>query len=450
MAATDRLRKRLADRFDRYREKINWYQGVTGNNAGIISVPDRPGFVFVRDMQGYVHEAYNNVVPVDKEYVVRVGYDEFNHTLQTVLGHSNPYQQTTYRQIPSHHETHEWPAEDTVWVKSQQIFPGLVAPTTGLTVCIQPFCCGQDDGTFIIVPYQTLDLTSHIPSSGARWVTISINSSGAAVATDGSTVTALSLLASQAIPAPTDRSQRAIAAVAMYLGQTEITQNAAVQLIADLRFGSGQGSTRYILHSLATAANDFLVASGVGVFVKKTLAETVTILRTSLDSVYAALVHATRHQSGGADAIKLDDLAAPDDNTDLNATTSVHGLMSKADKSKLDGLGGSGFTWSVITADQSAAVNNGYICNKGTLLVLTLPTTAAVGSTIRVAGMNTGLWKIAQPNSGSKIHFGSRVTTTGTGGYLESTNRNDAIELVCIVANDEWTAISSVGNITIV
>ena len=33
-----------------------------------------------------------------------------------------------------------------------------------------------------------------------------------------------------------------------------------------------------ILHSLATAANDFLVASGVGVFVKKTLAEAKTIL----------------------------------------------------------------------------------------------------------------------------------------------------------------------------
>jgi hypothetical protein len=33
-----------------------------------------------------------------------------------------------------------------------------------------------------------------------------------------------------------------------------------------------------VLHSLATAANDFLVASGVGVFVKKTLAEVKTIL----------------------------------------------------------------------------------------------------------------------------------------------------------------------------
>lgn len=33
---------------------------------------------------------------------------------------------------------------------------------------------------------------------------------------------------------------------------------------------------------------------------------------------------------------KLDDFGAPDDNTDLNATQSVHGLMSKLDKAKLD------------------------------------------------------------------------------------------------------------------
>jgi len=39
--------------------------------------------------------------------------------------------------------------------------------------------------------------------------------------------------------------------------------------------------------------------------------------------------HAPAHQSGGGDPIKLDDLAAPDDNTDLNATTGQHGLLPK-------------------------------------------------------------------------------------------------------------------------
>ena len=39
--------------------------------------------------------------------------------------------------------------------------------------------------------------------------------------------------------------------------------------------------------------------------------------------------HATSHKSGGTDAIKLDELAAPTDVTTLDASTTAHGLMMK-------------------------------------------------------------------------------------------------------------------------
>ena len=110
---------------------------------------------------------------------------------------------------------------------------------------------------------------------------------------------------------------------------------------------------------------------------------------------------------------------------------------------------GGGLTWSAVTADQSLTVDTGVFANKSTgTLTLTLPTTAAVGKTIRVSGMQN-TWKIAQ-NALQIIHFGKTDTTTGTGGYLQSTNARDAVELVCCVANNEWNVISSVGNITIV
>ena len=59
-------------------------------------------------------------------------------------------------------------------------------------------------------------------------------------------------------------------------------------LESDIDHGSIQGlgdddHTQYIKHALATAANDFLVASGSGTFVKKTLSETLAIL--DLDTV---------------------------------------------------------------------------------------------------------------------------------------------------------------------
>ena len=108
-----------------------------------------------------------------------------------------------------------------------------------------------------------------------------------------------------------------------------------------------------------------------------------------------------------------------------------------------------GISWSVVTNDTTMNVDTGSLANKGTLLTLTLPSTSAVGKTVRVAGMNTGLWKIAQA-SNQYIKFGNLSTTTGTGGSLSSTQAYDAVELVCIEADKGWVVVSSIGNITVV
>ncbi len=107
--------------------------------------------------------------------------------------------------------------------------------------------------------------------------------------------------------------------------------------------------------------------------------------------------------------------------------------------------------WQVITADQTAAVNNGYICNKASALLLTLPATAVVGDIIRVTGINTALgWKIVQ-NANQQIFFGNSSTTLGATGFLQSAATRDSIEMVCVVAGAStvYNVISSVGNITI-
>lgn len=114
------------------------------------------------------------------------------------------------------------------------------------------------------------------------------------------------------------------------------------------------------------------------------------------------------------------------------------------------GGGGSGLTWTEVTGtSQSAAVNNGYITNNAGLVTVTIPTTAPVGSIVRVAGKGAGGWKIAQ-NTSEVIHYGSVDTTTGTGGSLASSDTNDAVELLCIVDDTEWMVLSSQGNITVV
>ncbi len=73
--------------------------------------------------------------------------------------------------------------------------------------------------------------------------------------------------------------------------------------------------------------------------------EHLTSVIKGLDTL--AGVHASRHQSGGGDAIKLDDLSAPDDNTDLDVSTSAHGLMIKLPNDSDKYLNGVG-TWATL------------------------------------------------------------------------------------------------------
>jgi hypothetical protein len=62
---------------------------------------------------------------------------------------------------------------------------------------------------------------------------------------------------------------------------------------ANLSGLSNDDHTQYIKHSLATAASDFLVASGAGVFIKKTLAETKTVLGLGSAAYTASTAYVT-------------------------------------------------------------------------------------------------------------------------------------------------------------
>lgn len=112
--------------------------------------------------------------------------------------------------------------------------------------------------------------------------------------------------------------------------------------------------------------------------------------------------------------------------------------------------GGGGYSWTEVTGTtQTMAANSGYITNNPALVTLTLPTTAALGTTLSIAGKGAGGWKIAQ-NAGQEIFFGSSATTIGVTGYLASTQQFDSIELLCITADTQWTVITGpLGAITV-
>jgi len=109
-----------------------------------------------------------------------------------------------------------------------------------------------------------------------------------------------------------------------------------------------------------------------------------------------------------------------------------------------------GLTWQTITASQTLAINNGYVCiSPGGALSLALPAAAAVGSEIEVTLDGATSWTITQV-LGQQIRIGNVQTTSGAGGSLASTAQGNTIRMVCSVTNNNWNVLSSMGNITVV
>lgn len=106
-------------------------------------------------------------------------------------------------------------------------------------------------------------------------------------------------------------------------------------------------------------------------------------------------------------------------------------------------------TWVNQDTDTVMIAGSGYVTNSASRVTLTLPQTASFGDTVKVQGFGDGGWKVAQ-NAGQYIRFGIQATTTGTGGYLQSTNKNDSLTLVCVSENLGWEVQAPVGAITYV
>jgi hypothetical protein len=142
-------------------------------------------------------------------------------------------------------------------------------------------------------------------------------------------------------------------------GSTFITEAGvtfeALNTNGDIGSGSSQvpagdhGHTAYVPHSLATAVSDFLVASGVGQFVKKTLAEVKTILglgtaayTASSDYAVAAkgVTNGDSHDHDGGDGAQVNHTKLSNIGTNAHSAIDTF-VSSKAAASGLASLDGS-------------------------------------------------------------------------------------------------------------
>lgn len=172
----------------------------------------------------------------------------------------------------------------------------------------------------------------------------------------------------------------------------------------------------------------------------------------------------------------IDDLVSDDTDMPLSAAqgkalkTSVDGKIAKitsptADnlpKITVDGqLSDSGFSiasigdvvWNEITTDEAMQPGYGYIVNSSSIVILTLPTTCAKGKKIKIVGMGSGVWRIAQ-NASQSIKMSLNElntaiqTTVGTSGRLEAVHPLTCVDIICTVADTTFEVVSHQGTLS--
>lgn len=119
-------------------------------------------------------------------------------------------------------------------------------------------------------------------------------------------------------------------------------------------------------------------------------------------------LHAVRHEAGGIDPIQLDDLAAPSDNTDLNVSTSAHGLTPKITGSDGDVLtkSGTAAVWAPQTGAAPSGVSSAFdFIEEQTPSGVATITFSSLGAYTHLKILWTGRSTVAAVNDGLRLQF---------------------------------------------
>ncbi len=211
-----------------------------GNLTGTV-LADNNGNVYVTLFNGEVLTVYNGAVPNVARLPIVIGYGGTEKL--RVLRSRDVYPTPPYPDVPGHADLHAFPGPDTIPVRGEQFLPGLVVPVSGMTVKVYGFAYQLSDGWHVL-PTQTVDLTSSVPTDGALFALLEVDNTGVIQVTLGSSVDSRSALEYGDIPDTTSDCM-GLAAVKLYAGQSRVLQTLANDNdIIDLRFGrasSGAG-----------------------------------------------------------------------------------------------------------------------------------------------------------------------------------------------------------------
>ena len=88
-------------------------------------------------------------------------------------------------------------------------------------------------------------------------------------------------------------------------------------------------------------------------------------------------------------------------------------------------------------ATQAADIDTTYIPTNSSQTVITLPSVARVGSRVKIVGLGAGGWSL-NPSAGQTIEVAASTATVS----VQSAERYDSIEVMCVTADTTWVTTS--------
>jgi len=275
MTTRDEAIKAVAGAFATKQNAIEWQTAMTGDGHGLVDAGN--GMLYVRlTSNSSVIQVLNGGISLSDGVLCRIikpAEDPLNWyairaTDQRIDENGASGGSSTYN-TPPHHRSHEYLGVDQVNIDWRQINTLRVYAYSGFTIGVIAGLLPRV-GADLVVPSQTIDLTTHIPAAGALFVLISVDSTGALVATDGATASGTFTLTLGDIP-DTPSGNFRLAAVRLYTGQTAISESTQSNDIRDLRWPQEKLASTISVDDLP------IVNSNVGTFGDATNVAQVTV-----------------------------------------------------------------------------------------------------------------------------------------------------------------------------
>ena len=182
----DRALRKITEGVKRFRLVGRQETGVLGRADGVIAVPDRPGYAYVRVQRpgGDVLGVYRCNLRLRMNTPVKIATDPLTGEQIVIDADWDTADLLDERDdvllLPQHAHTHEWraDADDRIdWLHPQQMYFWRVQPLTGTpgSVTVLPGVMFKGGQLYWKATADTVDLSGYYPISGYTWIILTID-----------------------------------------------------------------------------------------------------------------------------------------------------------------------------------------------------------------------------------------------------------------------------------